>query len=77
MERMTALDDHAVVGGFHMSAHGFQIGNNSVDAVGFFDFQLLSILDDGRSFCEAGKNSQHRNLIDESRNQISANNSGL
>ena len=70
MERITAFNDHTVLGGCYVSAHGGEIFRHDRDSVGFLDLQLSGVPDQGGAFCEAGHHSKDGKLIDEGRDQI-------
>ena len=77
MQGMTAFDDKAVIGSSDMSSHTCQVFSHGVDPVGLLDLQLLSIPDDGGSFCKTGQYGNDRQFVDESRNKIALNDLSL
>ncbi len=68
-----APDDHAVVRGGDISAHGPQAFRDGSDPVGFLDLELCCVADDGLSFCGSRHNGQDRQFINQGRDQAAFN----
>ena len=77
MERFAAVDDHAVLCALDISTHAGEIVNHNCDTVGFFDFEFLCIADDRGSLSKSSHDCDHRDLIDQSRDDAALNDSSL
>ena len=73
LQCFSAVDDHAVISGNDISAHSLKSAGDAVDPVAFFDFQFSGIGDDSGTFGVCCKNSDNRQLVNESRDIRSAN----
>ena len=71
------MDDHAVLCALDISTHAGKIVNHNCDTVGFFDFEFLCIADDRGSLSKSSHNCDHRNLIDQGRDDAALDDSSL
>ena len=74
VKRSATADDHTIFGRLDICAHLLQILYHHINPVGFFYLQFCRIFDDCLTICKAGKNRNRRDLINQSWNHFSANN---
>ena len=70
-----APDDHAVVRGRNIGAHGPQAFRYGGDAVRFLDLELGSVSNDSLAFSCSGHDSKDRQFINQGRDQAAFNDS--
>ena len=66
-----AVDDHAVGSRRNVAAHCLQVICDSFNTVSFLHFQFRCITDDGCALCYGSHDCDDGNLINESRDDIS------
>ena len=65
MQRVAALDFHAIVELDHLGTHGAEVVDHGGDAVGFLDAQVAGIADEGAATGQGGRHGEHRDFVDE------------